>query len=289
MSLVAGGMMAAGIVALAAGLIFVRPRFRAAEGADKIILLGPVLEAVALAMFAAEHSLATRDLMLVVPRWIPGPMFWTCFVGVCLAAAAISFIAWRYVHWSATLLALMFAIIVATIDLPQLTKVAHQRFFWILTVRELAFASGALVLAGSEWRRRGSGAGTLLMRVGRVFIAAVFVFYAIEHFLFPRNVPGVPLQKLTPAWMPAPTLIACLVGAALLIAGPGLVVPRTFRIAAAGSGMVLLALTVFFYLPILVSEIHTPQAVEGMNYVGDTLLFASTALLAGFDGGLNFD
>ena len=289
MSLVAGGMIAAGVAALVAGLLCFRPRFRAAEGADKIIVLGPVLEAVAVAMFAAEHFLATRDLMLVVPRWIPEPLFWTYFVGACLAAAAISLIAWRYVHWSATLLALMFVIIVATIDLPQLPKSSHERFFWILTVRELAFASGALVLAGSEWGKRGRAAGILLMRIGRSFIGSVFVFYAIEHFLFPRNVPGVPLQKLTPEWMPAPILIAYLVGAALLIAGPALVVPRTFRIAATGSGMVLLALTVFFYVPILVTEIRTPLAVEGMNYVGDTLLFASTALLAGFDGSLKLD
>ena len=41
-------------------------------------------------------------------------------------------------------------------------------------------------------------------------------------------------------------------------------------------------LTVFFYLPIFLMEMHTPLAVEGVNYVGDTLLFAATALLAGF-------
>jgi hypothetical protein len=61
-----------------------------------------------------------------------------------------------------------------------------------------------------------------------------------------------------------------------------LLIRRTVRIAAAGSGMVLLLLTGFFYVPILVMEIHSPLAVEGINYVGDTLLFAATALLAGF-------
>jgi hypothetical protein len=49
---------------------------------------------------------------------------------------------------------------------------------------------------------------------------------------------------------------------------------------------VLVLLTVFFYVPILVTEIHSPLAVEGVNYVGDTLLFAATALLAGFDSKL---
>jgi hypothetical protein len=30
-------------------------------------------------------------------------------------------------------------------------------------------------------------------------------------------------------------------------------------------------------------EMHTPLALEGMNHVGDTLLFGSTVLLAGWD------
>ena len=59
-------------------------------------------------------------------------------------------------------------------------------------------------------------------------------------------------------------------------------IPRTRRAAAAGAGTVLLLLTIFFYVPILVMEIQTPLGVEGVNYVGDTLLFAATALLAGF-------
>jgi hypothetical protein len=59
-------------------------------------------------------------------------------------------------------------------------------------------------------------------------------------------------------------------------------VRRTRRIAAASAGIVLLLLTIFFYVPILITEIRSPLAVEGVNYVGDTLLFAATALLAGF-------
>ena len=282
MPVVALGMIVVGIAALGAGLILVRPRFQAAVGEDKIIVLGPVFEAVALAVFAAEHFLAAHDLMRIVPRWLPGPLFWTYFVGVAWLAAAVSFIAWRHVRWSATLVALLMVIIVITIDLPNVPRGMHQRLFWTLFVRELAFASGAMVLAGSQWLRSSNVLGTALMRIGRWFIAAVFVFYAIEHFLFPRFVPGVPLEKLTPPWIPAPTLISYVVGITLLLAGVGLLLPKTVRIAAAGSGAVLLLLTTFFYVPILVWEAHTPLALEGINYVGDTLLFAATALLAGF-------
>jgi len=206
MSVVTWGMIGAGIAALVAGLFLVRARFAAASGAGRVLVFGPVFEAVALTIFAAEHFLAARALAAIVPRWIPGALFWTYFVGGALLAAAISFIAWRYVRWSASLLALLFLIIVATIDLPNLPKHVHERLFWTLTVRETAFAGGAMVLAGSLWPRRisaGRSAGSLLITLGRFFVACTFVFYAIEHFLFPRFVPGVPLEKMTPAWVPA--------------------------------------------------------------------------------------
>ena len=126
---------------------------RGSFGSGKVLVLGPVFEAVALTIFAAEHFLAARGLSAIVPRWIPGALFWTCFFGAALLAAAISFITWRYVRWSASLLALFFLIIVTTIDLPNLPKHAHERLFWTLTVRETAFAGGAMVLAGSQWPR----------------------------------------------------------------------------------------------------------------------------------------
>jgi uncharacterized membrane protein len=277
-------MIGAGVIALVAGLLLVHQRFASASGVDKILVSGPVFEAVSLAMFAAEHFTAAHDLMVIVPHWLPGPLFWTYFVGAALLAAAISFIAWRYVRWSASLLALLFLIIVITVDLPSLPKELHQRLFWTLTVREIAFASGALVLAGSLWPRR-KPTGAALITVGRTVLACIFVFYAIEHFLFPLFVPGVPLDKLTPAWIPAPRLISYLIGTTLLVTGIGLLLQRTRRLASAIAGTVLLLLTIFFYIPIFITEIHTPLAIDGLNYTGDTLLFAATAFLAGFSIG----
>ena len=274
-------MSGAGAAALLAGLFLVRTRFAAASGAGKVIVLGPVFEAVALAIFAAEHFTMARALAPIVPRWLPGPLFWTYFFGVALLAAAISFVIWRCVRWSGVLLALFFVLIVATIDVPNLPKNIHERLFWTLFFRETAFACGAMVLAGSVWPRDG-WASAALIRVGRSILAPIFVFYAIEHFLFPKYVPGVPLEKLIPAGFPAPTLLSYVVGITLLLAGVGLLMRRTIVVAAAGSGAVLVLLTALFYLPIFLMEMHSEMAaIEGLNYVGDTLLFAATALLAG--------
>jgi len=273
------GMAIASIAALVAGLLLVRERFRTASGAEKVLVLGPMLEANALAAFAAEHFLSARNLMGMVPKWLPGPLFWTYFFGAALLAAAVSFLAWRWVRWSGLLLALFFLIIVVTLDLPNVLSGLHDRFFWILTVRETCFASGAMVLAGSVWPR--GWARTALVRVGRGIVACVMVFYAVEHFLHPFNVPGVPLEKMTPAWVPAPAVLAYLVGIGLLLGGIGLFIRPAVRLAAAGAGAVLVLLTAFFYVPIFIMEMHSALALEGMNYVGDTLLFAATVLLAG--------
>jgi uncharacterized membrane protein len=280
MSQETAGMIVAGLAALAAGLILLRSRLTRASNTDRILLLGPVFSAVALAIFAFEHFLAAADLAPIVPHYLPFPLFWTYFVGVALLAAAISFIAWRYVRLSASLLTLLFLIIVATVDMPNLPASLHDRFFWILTVRETAFASGATILAVSQ--SPGSRTASLLAQVARVALACIFVFYAVQQFLHPHNVPGVPLEKIIPAWFPTPVLLSDLVGLTLLVAGPCLLLPRTRALAAATAGSVLTLLTVFFYIPILILEVHTPLAVEGVNYVGDTLLFAATALLAGF-------
>jgi hypothetical protein len=82
--------------------------------------------------------------------------------------------------------------------------------------------------------------------------------------------------------VPAPAMLGYFVGIVLLAAGIGLMVPRFRRIAAAGAGTVLLLLTLFFYIPILITDMGSPLALEGVNYVGDTMLFAATALLVGF-------
>jgi hypothetical protein len=105
----------------------------------------------------------------------------------------------------------MFVIIVVTIDLPSLRSHLGERLFWTLTVRELAFGGGAMVLAGSVWPRQ-SLASSALISVGRVIVAGTLIFYGIQHFLFPLFAPGVPLEKVTPPWVLFPVPLAYIVG-----------------------------------------------------------------------------
>jgi uncharacterized membrane protein len=114
---------------------------------------------------------------------------------------------------------------------------------------------------------------------GRIVVAIAAIFYAAEHFLHPEFAPGVPLEKMTPSWVPFPSVWGYLAGAILLAAGIGLAVNKKSRIAAASIGALMTVLTLFLYLPVLILAHGAPEINEALNYVADTLLFAGAALV----------
>jgi len=263
----------AGLVTLVAGLFAARKSISSARGLEKVIALGPIFFAVPLAVFGAEHFTIARSIAQMVPPWMPAHLFWAYFVGVALLSAGLG-IALRVTHARllAILLGIMFIGFVLMIHFPNAVANPHNRIFWTLVFRELAFAGGAFALAATHTKP--------LRIVARVFVGVPLIFFAVEHFLHPEFVPGVPLEKLTPAWVPLPVFLGWLTGAALLIAGAAMLVDtKRARFAATLLGALLTLLVLFLYLPIFLTD-GPPVLLEGINYVADTLLFAGTVLLA---------
>jgi uncharacterized membrane protein len=257
----------AGLTILIAGLLTHRRELATARGLDKLVAMGPVFMAAGIAAFGAEHLVRPRVLMQVVPVWMPGRLFWAYFVGFALLAAAASFVLKKFVRWSATLLGLMFVLFVLMIHAPNVAANPRDRFLWTVALRELAFAGGAWALAGGR-----------LAVAARFLVAIPLVFFGVEHFLHPEFAPGVPLSKLTPAWVPVRAMWGYLTGAFLLAGGVGLLA-RRFRVATQWLGLVVTLLVILLYLPIL--AIAKPPALnEAVNYVADTLLFAGAVLCA---------
>ena len=276
----------AGSLSLILGFILYRKDIAAAHGLDRLIVLGPVFVAAPLATFGAEHFRAGSRMAPMVPHWIPWHVFWIYFVGCCLIAAPLSFVFRRCLSWSAPLLAALFLIFVFTMDLPG-TIARPNRIDWVLLCRETAFATGALALTAIAWQEKGrftihpkfTGFPQILAVITRFVFGAVLVFYGVQHFLHPECVIGVPLEKITPAWIPIHSFWAWVTGAIEFIAGIALLINKRARFAAALVGAVNTAIVLFFYTPILATDRGTAQLVEGINYVFDTLLFAGTALL----------
>jgi uncharacterized membrane protein len=269
----------AGLTFLIAGLVAVRKELITARGLDKLIELGPVFVAAPLATFGAEHFVDARDIMQLVPVWMPAHLFWTYFVGCALISAATSLVAMRFVRLSATLLGVMFFLFVLMMDLPGAIADPGKRLTWNFVLRESAFAGGAWALAGSQNWGSHAGKRNWMILIGRFFVALAAIYFGVEQLLHPEFSPGVPDSKLTPAWVPLHALWGYPVGALLLVAGAALLFRKWPRTAAAWIGVVMTTLTIFLYLPILAVTRDPSQMTEAINFVFDTLLFGGMALL----------
>ena len=279
----------AGLAFLIAGFVAVRKELVGARGLDKLIALGPVFAAAPLATFGAEHFVDARDIMQLVPVWMPAHLFWTYFVGCALLSAATSLVAMRFVRVSATLLGVMFFLFVLMMDLPSAIAHPANRLTWNFVLRESAFAGGAWALAGSQSQEPRTGKRNWMIAnwitvnwmilIGRFCVALAAIYFGVEQLLHPEFSPGVPDTKLTPAWVPLHALWGYPVGALLLVAGIALLLNKRPRTAAAWIGAVMTLLTVFLYLPILAVTRDPSQMTEAINFVFDTLLFGGMAVL----------
>jgi uncharacterized membrane protein len=275
----------AGLVYLVAGVFILRKEISAARGWDKLITLAPVFIAVSLAVFAPEHFRGPEFIQSMVPHWMPGPhWFWAYFVGCALLAAATSLTVRKFVRLSSTLLGLMFFLFVCMIYLPSLLQHLTNRFAWIYFLRDLSFAAGAWALAGVQWRASSQQAKSspqlskCMILFSRIALAFAAIFYGVQHFLHPKSVPDIPLEKLTPAWVPFPSVWGYLAGVVLVAAGIGLVLNKKSRMAATSIGAFMTIVVLWLHLPVLVIAHGAPAINEGLNYVADTLLYAGSAL-----------
>ena len=271
-------MCSAGIVFFLIALWAAQTDIARAGGLDKIVVLSNLCFAVPLAVFGAEHLSGARFIMLGVPSYMPWRLFWAYFVGFALLAASASMATKIQVRWSGLLFGIMMVIFVAMVHIPRALASPGSRIPWTIVVREMSFAGGAWLLAGNAMHGPGK---SKLITVGRVLIAIAALFFAVEHFLHPAGCPGVPLEKLTPAWIPGRLLIGYLTGAILLVAGASILLARKTRAAATYLGTWMVLLVLFIYVPILIAQISDPSTaaqVEGINYFADTLLFAGAIL-----------
>src|SRR5579864_2920977 len=274
-------MCSAGILIILVALWTAKTDIARARGLDKIVALSNLCFAAPLAVFGALHLAAAESLMPMVPSYMPWRLFWAYFFGFALLAASLSIATKIQVRWSGLLFGIAMFSFVAMLDIPGSLATPRDRFGWTLTLREMLFGGGSWILAGNAMREQGRGQGSRLITVGRVIIGIAAIFYGIENSLHTANVPGVPLEKLMPAWIPAHLFIGWLTGAILVVAGVCMLLNKKTRMAATYLGTWIVLLVVFIYGPILIAALSDPSTgvkIEGINYFFDTMLFAGAIL-----------
>ena len=278
-------MCSAGIAVLLIGSWAAKNDFAQARGLDKIVALSNLCFAVPLAVFGTLHLFGPEFVKDLVPKYMPGRMFWVYFVGGALIAAALSIAAKIGVRWSGLLVGIMMFMFVAMLYLPSGLRHLDARITWTIVFRESSFGGAGWIFAAIAPHRPNAGwrgpVRTTLITVGRIVIALAAIFFGIQHFLHPLGLPGVPLQKEMPAWIPGRVLIDYVTGAALLLTGGSILLNRKTRTVAACVGGWILLTVLVIYGPVMIGALSQPDIgvkVEGINYFADTLLFAGVIL-----------
>jgi hypothetical protein len=165
---------------------------------------------------------------------------------------------------------------VLLIHIPNVIATHGDRFRVAVALRDTSFSAGALAFAVAQaqhWSRYTPA----MLRLVRIVIGAVSVVFGVEHFLHPQNVPVVPLEQLTPAWMPGHVVLAYVTGVVMIACGVGIVWGARARLAATWLGIYSGAVVLLVYLPMLLAK---PGDIGvGMNYFADTMVFCGCALV----------
>jgi uncharacterized membrane protein len=274
-------MCSAGIALFLIGVLAAKNEIAQARSLDKIVALSNLCVAIPLAVFGALHLFGPRFVIDIVPPYMPWRLFWVDSVGCALIAASLSIATKIGVSWSGLLFGIMMFLFVAMIHLPGALRHPHDRFIWTIVFREMSFGGAGWILAGNAmdgWRGQGK---SVLITVGRIFITMAVLVFGIEHFMHATGLPGVPLERQMPTWIPGRVLIDYVTGAALLVTGGSILLARKTRAVAICVGGWILLMVLVIYGPVLIvalSEPGTAAKVEGINYFADTLLFAGAIL-----------
>jgi len=257
--------------------IFARGDWQRAQGLDRLILFGPIFYAAPLAAFATEHFTQTKIIASIVPKWMPWHYFWAYFVGTCFILAALSLVTRIRARLAASLVALTMFLFVALMYIPATLRHPDNRIFGTIALRETSFSGGALAFAAflsDAWRNRGA---RIMATVALYFVAIPVLFFSYLQVAHANYVPGVPLDRLTPAYIVGHGFWNYLGGAVYAVAGILLLIGTQTRAAATWLGATVLLIESAVYVPIAV--VDRASLDNGLNYMADTLMFCGAVLL----------
>jgi uncharacterized membrane protein YphA (DoxX/SURF4 family) len=150
---------------------------------------------------------------------------------------------------------------------------------WTRVGKSLVFIGGCLVIAATsprESRRNlllpaSLDRGDFYVLVGRICLGVFLLDSGIQHFMFTTFV-----ASLLPAWFPGdPVFWTRFAGICLIAGGVGLLIPRTARLAALLSGMMVFSWVWIVHLPRTLASVSDSIAIfEALAFSGLAFVIA---------------
>lgn len=214
-------------------------------------------------------QLATGAFVRIVPKlpdWLPGQGLWASLFGGVLVLLGLALLTGVRARQAALGLGVLL-LAVALLHLPQAFGNPLRGFLWTAALKALALLGGALVFAG--W------SSELGSRLAPVLLALFLVVCGLQHFVYLDFVTA-----MVPSWIPNQRFWACFTGVALMLGGTGLLVPRTARLAAGLSALMIYSWVLLLHIPrALAGPQHAFEAAgvfEALALSGVALVVAGT-------------
>lgn len=254
----------------------------------RLIQVGRAFFGIALIALGVEHFIFRDFVTGRAPAWpasIPGGVIWAYLSGVAFVAIGAAILFRKSARPAAVVAALLIGSWALLRHLPVIAADSFLSGAWTGAGKALTFAGGALAIAAT-FPAVDAGRRALLAKlvnlerefiaIGRVCLALFLLLTGIQHFMFTDFV-----ASLIPGWFPGNARFwTYFAGVALIAGGIGLLIPRTARLAALLSGLMVFS---WFWI------VHIPRTFVGVSdsiAVFEALAVSGIAfVLAGSAGG----
>jgi uncharacterized membrane protein len=215
------------------------------------------------------------NLVPVDPARLP-PAWQPYFFGVLFVLIGVALLVRRAVSAAAITLGALLLVLFFGFSLPLALEHASTGYVWVDPLMELALLGGVGMAAA---RRDGSRGSSL----DRVFETATrFAPFALGAFLAYCGAAHFPYAKyvasLIPPWIPAHVFWTYFAAIALIAGGIGVLVPRTARLAATLSGIMLFSWVFLVHIPLAINTHNVGEVSRGFQALSDS---AVAFMLAG--------
>lgn len=211
-------------------------------------------------------QLITADFVRLVPplpAWVPWHSFWACLTGAVLVVTGLALLGvlgkGHRTLWAAVVLGTMILLDFLFLHLPLAATNPRAGFMWTNPAKALAILGGVIFLAATLPVEGTDRRFIRLTPLGPLLLGGFMILGGVQHFVYIDFV-----SQLVPSWVPEPRFWAWLTGAALIAGGVGILIPKTARLAATMSGIMIFLWVVLLHIPRALADLSNTGEASGV-------------------------